>query len=385
VRRLFSNGSKRQVNRFFRESLPGIVSRLESAFDAMVRKYRFELALVDRNHLFSALPLYGRGIQPVMFWAMLPADRRPGVPPLTSATLPARTALGRLRVNLEWLLLSSSAWMSIRATGLSRIYKDLARRHGFPLERLTRGPLGWELQIPEVVACAECFDVWPAPHPMRHYLGPCIDFERREPEFDWALLTPGRKLVYCALGTAGNTYPGALAFLERVVEALRGLDGWDVVLAAGDFCQEVAQTIARAAVPHFVVVRDAPQLALLKRTDVMLTHGGLGSIKECIYFGVPMVVFAGSSDQIGNGARVAHHQLGAVGDLRRSSAADIRALVTQVTSSAAIRAKVARMQQAFIKAEREQPVRALIDRLLDPRSSDRPASQRGWLSAPTGA
>jgi len=60
-------------------------------------------------------------------------------------------------------------------------------------------------------------------------------------------------------------------------------------------------------------------------------------------------------------------------------------LVTQVTSSAAIRANVARMQEAFIKAEREQPVRALIDRLLDPRSADRPVSQRGWLSAPTGA
>jgi UDP:flavonoid glycosyltransferase YjiC (YdhE family) len=220
---------------------------------------------------------------------------------------------------------------------------------------------------------------------MRHYLGPCIDFDRREPDFDWALLTPGRKLVYCALGTSGNTYPGAMAFLGRVVEALRGLDGWDVVLAAGDFYPEVAERIGRASVPHFAVVRDAPQLALLKRTDLMLTHGGLGSIKECIYFGVPMVVFPGSSDQIGNAARVAHHQLGVVGDLRRSSAADIRSLVTQVTSSAAIRANVARMQQAFVEADRDQAIRAVFDQLLDPRSSSRPPSHRGRLSAHTGA
>ena len=381
----FSNRSQRQTERFFRENLPRIVNRLERAFDGMVAKYKFELALVDRNHVFSALPLYGRGVKPVMIWATLPADRRPGIPPLTSAILPTRTVLGRLRVNLEWVLTSANAWKSIRAMGLSPIVKDLARRNDFPRERLTRGPLGWELQIPEVVACAECFDVSPAAHPMRHYLGPCIDFERREPDFDWALLTPGRKLAYCALGTSGHVYPGALAFLGRVVEALRGLEGWDVVLAAGDFYQDVAETIARASVPHIVVVRDAPQLALLKRADVMLTHGGLGSIKECVHFGVPMVVFPGFSDQLGNGARVAHHQLGAVGDLGRSSAADIRALVTQVTSSPAIRANLTRMQQAFAASDQDEAIRALVDQLLDSRSPSAPASLRAWLSAPTGA
>ena len=56
VRRLFSNGSKRQVNRFFRESLPGIVSRLESAFEAMVKKYRFELAPIGGSSRSRAWP-----------------------------------------------------------------------------------------------------------------------------------------------------------------------------------------------------------------------------------------------------------------------------------------------------------------------------------------
>lgn len=40
----------------------------------------------------------------------------------------------------------------------------------------------------------------------------------------------------------------------------------------------------------FLVEKFVPQLEVLKRTDVFITHGGMNSLNEALYFGVPVVV-----------------------------------------------------------------------------------------------
>jgi len=59
-----------------------------------------------------------------------------------------------------------------------------------------------------------------------------------------------------------------------------------------------------------MVVDFAPQLAMLSRASVMITNGGLGTIKECIWSCVPMIVLPCSFDQPGNAARVVYHRIG---------------------------------------------------------------------------
>jgi zeaxanthin glucosyltransferase len=358
-----ANRSNRSVHKLMREWMPMFVRRLESALDEVVAKYGVDLAVVDRNHSYVALPLYGAGVFPVIGWATLPADRRPGVPPLLSRSLPSRSIAGRARSALEWSFLSAITWLSIHRAGVTDIFKSLAKANNFPREQLKAGRLGWELEIPQVVMSPECFDVWPAPHPGRHYLGPCIDFERIEPEFDWSRLVDGRPLALCALGTSHLLGGDAVGFLRRVAEALSSLEGWNVVIAAGDAHVELSETAARAK-GHLIVVKDAPQLALLRRADLMITHSGLNSVKECLYFGVPMVTFPGTNDQFGIAARVAHHQVGASGDFRKSSSAEIRQLVARVTSSAAIRQNLERMRQAFVESARAVPTGVVFERLI---------------------
>ena len=55
-----------------------------------------------------------------------------------------------------------------------------------------------------------------------------------------------------------------------------------------------------------------PQLLVLDNADLHITHGGLGSIKESIYYEVPMLVYPLDLvyDQNGNGLKVEHHGLG---------------------------------------------------------------------------
>jgi len=87
----------------------------------------------------------------------------------------------------------------------------------------------------------------------------------------------------------------------------------------------------------------------------MITHGGLGSIKECIFNGVPMLVFPLFSDQPDNAQRIVYHRLGLTGDFATISAPQIKALVQQIEGDSTFRSNVARMQKIFAESERSEP------------------------------
>ncbi|TVR68710.1 MAG: hypothetical protein EA408_13190, partial [Marinilabiliales bacterium] len=51
--------------------------------------------------------------------------------------------------------------------------------------------------------------------------------------------------------------------------------------------------------------------------DIMITHGGMNTITECILHEIPMLVYPVSPDwdQPGNGARVMYHKIGLRGGI----------------------------------------------------------------------
>lgn len=70
--------------------------------------------------------------------------------------------------------------------------------------------------------------------------------------------------------------------------------------------------------PDTIVVRTAPQLELLKRAALCITHAGLNTALEALARGVPMVAIPIGFDQPGVAARIAYHGVGdfvEVGDL----------------------------------------------------------------------
>lgn len=48
---------------------------------------------------------------------------------------------------------------------------------------------------------------------------------------------------------------------------------------------------------NFIVRNSVPQLEILKKSDLFITHGGMNSVSEALYFGVPLIVIPFSSDQ----------------------------------------------------------------------------------------
>lgn len=112
-------------------------------------------------------------------------------------------------------------------------------------------------------------------------VGPPIPLGRRgdEATLPWDRLRSDKPLVYVSFGS--HLAPPIEVF-EAVANALTP-DEADIVLATGD-------ADVPPLPPHVIAVPWAPQLALLERASVMVTHGGANSVAEALRFGVPMLV-----------------------------------------------------------------------------------------------
>jgi MGT family glycosyltransferase len=160
------------------------------------------------------------------------------------------------------------------------------------------------------------------------FVGPSIPLARdTSSDFPFDRLD-GRPLVYVSLGTTFHNVP---AFYRACFEALGG-GPWQVVLSTGG-----ADLDLGAPPENFLVRRFVPQLALLERAGVFVTHGGMNSANEALYCGVPLVVVPQRGDQHMVGARVAELGAGLAIPLRDLDAARLREAVEAALSDPAFR------------------------------------------------
>jgi zeaxanthin glucosyltransferase len=209
--------------------------------------------------------------------------------------------------------------------------------------------------------------------PEVYYVEPTVDFERRgDGVFPWDRLDPRRRLLYVSLGSQSyqTGRERAVRFFGAVAAAFYNRPDWQLVLSTGGLMDhaEIPQP------PGAVAAAWVPQLAILDRASVMITHGGLGTVKECIVRGVPMVVFPSMHDQPENARRIVHHRLGTAGDLGEATAGGVLSLVEEADGPA-VRQSLAGMQRRFLEAEDAGRAVRLIEEVL--ARSGTPASQGG--------
>ena len=128
-------------------------------------------------------------------------------------------------------------------------------------------------------------------------------------------------LLYVSLGTLFNDRPD---FLRACLAGLASHRG-PVVVATGPALDPADLGPAPA---NAVLLAHAPQLALLTRAAVFVTHAGMNSAMEALWHGVPMVCAPQAAEQPIIARRVVN--LGAGERLRRFEPAAIRAAVERV-------------------------------------------------------
>ncbi|MBZ0298493.1 MAG: glycosyl transferase [Anaerolineae bacterium] len=166
------------------------------------------------------------------------------------------------------------------------------------------------------------------------FVGPSILNSARAAEpFPFDRLTDA-PLVYISLGTVHHTDVG---FYYTAFEAFRSYPA-QFVLSIGP---QIAIESLGPIPANFIVRSRVPQLDVLAVADVFVTHGGMNSIHEGLYFGVPLVVIPHQFEQLFNARIVKKHGAGNIlGDrlpYAHVGAGELRAGVQQVLSTPSYR------------------------------------------------
>jgi MGT family glycosyltransferase len=124
------------------------------------------------------------------------------------------------------------------------------------------------------------------------FAGPCVDEERIGDPGRWAAPAgETRPLVLLALGTA---YTDREDLYRAAIDGLAGQ--FRLVLATGK-----VDPARLGPLPDGVqAARTQPQLDVLHHADVFVTHAGMGSAAESLWFGVPTVAIPQAVDQFMN-------------------------------------------------------------------------------------
>ena len=179
---------------------------------------------------------------------------------------------------------------------------------------------------PQFQPCAETFSDKYA------FVGPSI-----RPAVD-TIEKAAPKLVYISMGTVNNDM---LPLYRSCVAALKNTP-YQVILSVGT---KVSPEQFGSLPENIRIFSTVDQIAVLEKADAFLSHCGMNSASESLYFGVPLVMLPKTSEQGGVANRVA--QLGAGMLLEKTTPESIRSAVEQVLNTPSYRENAAAIAAGF--------------------------------------
>ena len=160
--------------------------------------------------------------------------------------------------------------------------------------------------------------------------------------FPYEKLT-GQSLIYASMGTLQNRL---LWVFQMISEACMGLDAQLVI------------TLGWGANPEYLpkfpgnplVVGYAPQLELLQKATLTITHAGMNTTLHSLSNGVPMISIPITNEQPGIAARVAWTGVGEVIPLGKLSVDKLQRAIQQVLTEDTYKKNALRIQEAIKRA-----------------------------------
>lgn len=185
------------------------------------------------------------------------------------------------------------------------------------------------------------------------FVGPCIREASGEVE------KTGEKLVYISMGTVNNRKAD---FYQSCIAALAG---WDcqVIISVG----KETQVSSYGKLPENIsLVPFADQIAVLKKADVFLTHCGMNSVNESLYFGVPMILYPQTAEQEGVARRAA--EVGAGVYLKKACSPAVAGAVKEILTDGKYRERAQAIAESFRKCGGpKEAARAVLKAIPDLR------------------
>lgn len=219
-------------------------------------------------------------------------------------------------------------------------------------------------QVVELVPCPSEFDFseYKQAETFR-YVEPCItpdEHTAAEVEF-WNRIPVDKTLVYATVGSQVQDYQGKAEHLFRQLIDMMNypqMAKYHLVLGVGPaLAKKSWGNSTRYTVGGWV-----PQRSILRssRTALAIVHGGLATLKECIYFDKPFVVVPMGKDQVDNSLRARRSGVGAIGNADTLDPVGLMNLVNQTVSDRWMNARRSSMSAQFHAAEELKPGLSLL-------------------------
>lgn len=175
------------------------------------------------------------------------------------------------------------------------------------------------------------------------FVGPSISSRLTQENFDFTAIK-GKNPIYISLGTVFNQ---AIDFYKLCFEALRNTDH-TIVMSIGDR----TQVSDLGEIPkNFIVKNYVPQTEVLQYSKLFITHGGMNSTHEGLYYGVPLIVIPQSADQPIIAEQVARIGAGIPLQMKSLAANQLREAVDHVLSLSSFKKAAANIRESFRKSD----------------------------------
>ncbi len=128
------------------------------------------------------------------------------------------------------------------------------------------------------------------------YIGPSITHRNEEISFPFENIK-NKKIIYISLGTLLNNNNN---FYMKCIKAF-GQKEFVVIMSVG----ENTKIKDLGKIPaNFIIKNYVPQLEVLQRADLFISHAGMNSVHEALYYGVPLVLVPQQPEQMMIGKRI---------------------------------------------------------------------------------
>lgn len=171
------------------------------------------------------------------------------------------------------------------------------------------------------------------------FVGPSIASRFTQENFDFPAIQ-GKNPIYISLGTVFNQ---AIDFYKLCFEAFGNTDH-TIVMSIGNKVQipDLGEIPKNFIVKHYV-----PQTNVLQYAKLFITHGGMNSTHEGLYYGVPLIVIPQSADQPIIAGQVADIGAGLALQMQGLTAHQLREAADRVLNLPSFKTAVAAIRKSF--------------------------------------
>ena len=260
----------------------------------------------------------------VAFWGKLAAMKH-GLPYVSSTTTFAFN-----RYSAKYM--QNSAWDIVKMLiAMPRINKQLKRLRdkGYPVKNLL-DILQNDNNTNTIVYTSKYFQPYSETFSDRyHFIGPSIRPIIKPVE------KTADKLVYISMGTVNQNRE----FYRNCIHVL-GQTDWQVIISMGNNSEHY-ETLS----DNIQIYETVDQMAVLSVADAFITHCGMNSTSEGLFFQVPLVLFPQTSEQDAVAKRV--EELGAGVRLKSISEEDVILALQQVLNEPEYKNNAVKISESF--------------------------------------